>query len=420
MRAPTFSSGFRWWHEVGLLVLLVGLLVGAGVADRAFLSRSVQLELSTHAWELALLALPMTLIVLTAGIDLSVGAMVALAAVALGLTYQAGWPLPLCVLTALLTGTAAGALNGLAVTALGVHPLIVTLATLAAYRGIAEGVSLARPISGFPDTFAFLGRGSLLGVPVPGLVFLAALAATGLLLWATPWGPSLYAIGHNPHACRSSGLAVDRIKGALYTLSGLAAATAAVLYVARRNTAKADIGTGLELDVITAVVLGGTSIFGGRGTLPGTLLGVLLIHELREFVAWRWNRDELVLVVTGVLLIASVLLQKALARRGQGCFKVLPPPLSTTGPGSPRSPAPHVRGASRYGGVAGRGPLPTAASQPAVRETAIFKQPWGGGSAPRKLGTAVVQCAPPQLPKPVKEAEPWVVETSSWVRCSWE
>lgn len=315
MNARFHKAGFHGWHEVGLLVLVAAVLVWAGLTDPAFLSRRAQVELSAHVWELALLALPMTLIILTAGIDLSIGATMALAAVVLGLGYEAGWPLPLCVAAALLTGTAAGALNGLAVTAIGVHPLIVTLATLAAYRGVAEGISLARPISGFPAGFGWLGQGSVLGLPLPGLVFLLALAATAFFLWATPWGASLSAIGYNERACRFAGLPVRRITCLLYVLSGWTAGLAGILYVARRNTAKADIGTGLELDVITAVVLGGTSIFGGRGTLPGTLLGVLLIHEVREFVSWRWNRDELVMLVLGVLLIASVFVQKLLSRR---------------------------------------------------------------------------------------------------------
>jgi rhamnose transport system permease protein len=315
MTASASTRGFHWWHEVGLLVLVGAVLVWAGVSDPAFLSARAQVELSSHVWELALLALPMTLIILTAGIDLSIGATMALSAVVLGLGYEAGWPMPLCIGAVLLTGTVAGALNGLAVTAIGVHPLIVTLATLAAYRGVAEGISHARAISGFPAAFGWLGQGSVVGLPVPGLVFLLALAATAVFLWATPWGVSLSAIGYNERACRFSGLPVRRLTCLLYLLSGAAAGVAGVLYVARRNTAKADIGTGMELDVITAVVLGGTSIFGGRGTLPGTLLGVLLIHEVREFVSWRWNRDELVMLVIGVLLIASVFVHKLLTRR---------------------------------------------------------------------------------------------------------
>ena len=125
------------------------------------------------------------------------------------------------------------------------------------------------------------------------------------------------AIGYNETAARYSGIAVSKIKFWLYTSSGLMAALAALLFVARRNTAKADIGTGMELGVITAVVLGGTSIFGGRGRLFGTVLGVLLIHETREFVSWQWNRDELNLIVIGMLLILSVLADSLLSPKAR-------------------------------------------------------------------------------------------------------
>ena len=161
----------------------------------------------------------------------------------------------------------------------------------------------------------FLGQGSVGGIPIPGLIFLVALLVTAFLLARTPLGLSLSAIGYNETASRFSGLSVARLKLALYTASGLAAGLAALLFVARRNTAKADIGTGMELDVITAVVLGGTSIFGGRGSLLGTVLGVLLIHETREFVSWQWSRDELNLIVVGLLLLLSVLADSLLSRR---------------------------------------------------------------------------------------------------------
>lgn len=307
-------SAFPFLHETILLLLLVGLLVVAGRTDAAFVAPATQVEMSTHVWELALLALPMTLIVITGGIDLSVGAAMALAGVTLGLTYEAGVSPWIGAGLALLTGIAAGLLNGVFVARVRVHPLLVTLATLAAFRGVAEGVSRARPISGFPEGFATLGRGALLGIPIPGLLFVLAAAVAALALSRTTFGRSLYAIGHNETAARFSGLAVDRIKLALYTLSGAAAGLSGVLFVARRNTAKADIGQNIELDVITAVVLGGASIFGGRGRIPGTLLGILLIHETREWVSWRWNRDELNLIVLGALLIASVLLQTALTK----------------------------------------------------------------------------------------------------------
>jgi len=306
---------FRYWHELVLAALLVGLLAAAGAADRAFLGFAVQAELSTHVWELALMALPMTLIIIAGGIDLSVGAMMALCAVVLGLTYEAGVSAWVGAALAVLAGVAAGALNGLFVAWVRVHPLIVTLATLAAYRGVAEGISLARPISGFPESFAMIGRGQLAGVPIPGVIFGAAAVAATVALARTVFGRAIYAIGNNEAATRLSGIPVARIKLWVYTLSGAAAGLAAVMFVARRNTAKADIGAGVELDVITAVVLGGASIFGGRGRILGTLLGVLLIHETREFVSWRWERDELNLIVIGVLLIVSVLLNRVFSQR---------------------------------------------------------------------------------------------------------
>ena len=314
---PTLSSPLRFLvsvrQEAVLLILLIGLLLLAGHLSPPFLAVNAQVELSTHVWELALLALPMTLIILTAGIDLSIGSTMALSAVVFGLSFAHGLPLFIDALLALLTGAAAGALNGLFVASLRVHPLIVTLATLAAYRGIAEGISLGKPFSGFPAGFATLGQGTLLGLPLPGILFLATLAVTTILLARTPLGLRLSAIGYNETAARYSGLPVASIKFWLYTASGLTAAVTGLLYVSWRSTAKADIGKGMELDVITAVVLGGTSIFGGRGRLLGTVLGVLLIHETREFVSWQWDRAELNLIVVGALLLLSVLADSLLS-----------------------------------------------------------------------------------------------------------
>ncbi|BDI31197.1 sugar ABC transporter permease [Capsulimonas corticalis] len=304
-------------QEIVLLVLLIGLMILAGSLSPTFLAPNAQMGLSTHVWELALLAIPMTLIIVTAGIDLSVGSTMALCAVVFGLCFQAHMPLALAGALTLATGAAAGALNGFFITRVRVHPLIVTLATLAAYRGVAEGLSLGRPVSGFPESFTWLGQGTVLGIPIPGLIFGVAVIAVGLIAARTPLGLWLSAIGYNETASLYSGIAVARIKMWLYTLSGTTAGLAALLFVARRNTAKADIGTGMELAVITAVVLGGTSIFGGRGRLFGTVLGVLLIHETREFVSWQWNRDELNLIVIGLLLILSVLADSLLTPKSR-------------------------------------------------------------------------------------------------------
>lgn len=292
------------WVLLGLLGIVFFL---AWRLNPDFLAPAAQIELSTHIWELALLAIPMTLIILTAGIDLSVGSTMALCAVVFALCFNAHLPVAVCVLLSLLTGAAAGALNGVFVASVKVHPLIVTLATLAAYRGIAEGLSRGQAVSHFPAGFDNLGQGTLAGLPIPGLIFIVLLLVTGFVLARTPLGVWLSAIGYNETASRFSGIATARIKFWLYTASGLAAALASLLFVARHDTAKADIGQGMELGVITAVVLGGTSIFGGRGRLLGTVLGVLLIHETREFVSWQWEKDELNLIVIGLLLVLSVL-----------------------------------------------------------------------------------------------------------------
>ena len=294
-------------HETALLILLATLLIFAQITDPDFLKPSAQISLLDNLWQLAILAVPMTLIILTGGIDLSVGSIMALSAVVLGLTFEKGISPFIGAALAVLCGLAAGTLNGWFVARVKVHPLLVTLATLAAFKGVAEGVSQARPISGFPDNF----RSVFSGVTPPLCFFIAAIAAI-YFLDRKPGGVWLRAIGFNETGARFSALPVDKLKLQLYALSGLAASIAAVLYVARRSTAKADIGTGIELDAITAVVLGGTSIFGGRGHVWGTILGLLLIHETREFVSWHWSRDELNFVVLGSLLILSVLLHRLL------------------------------------------------------------------------------------------------------------
>jgi len=301
---------FSYWHELVLLALVAGVLGLAQSMEPLFLTGEVQRELSTHIWEIAILAIPMALIIITAGIDLSIGGMMALCAITLGILFQSGLPPWAAATIGVVVATICGGLNGLVVTRVKVHPLIVTLATMAAFRGAAEGISRAKPVSSFPESFSWLGQGVWMGLPVPAWFFLGLLVLSILFLSYTAWGKYCYAIGLNDVACRFSGVPVDRVLLGLYTFSGFCSGLAAVLFVARRNTAKADIGMGIELLVITAVVIGGVSIFGGRGHLIGTVLGVFLIHETREFVSWRWNQDELNFIVIGTLLIISVLLHR--------------------------------------------------------------------------------------------------------------
>jgi rhamnose transport system permease protein len=307
--------GFGWWHELTLLGLVIALLLIAGQLMPRFLELRSQLLLSRQLWEFAILALGMTLIIISGGIDLSVGSAMGLCAVTFGLTHQASGSLVGSCAVCVLTGVIGGSLNGYLVAALNVHPLIVTLATYAAFRGVAEGLSQGASYSQFGAEFSGLARGLWWSIPIPGWIFAVLAIAYGLFLGKTPGGRFLYAMGWNEQAARFAGVPVGRLKFGLYVNSGLLAALATIIYVSRFDTAKADAGTGLELDVITAVVVGGTSIFGGRGNIWGTVLGLILIHETRLFVGRRWSIDELKPIVVGCLLITSSLAYRILDPR---------------------------------------------------------------------------------------------------------
>ena len=294
-------------QELILMAMICAGLAGAYQLSPTFLDPTKQVYLSSKIWDLAILSVPMTLIILTGGIDLSVGSAGALSAVVFGLLYNAHVPIWIGCLVGIGAGTLCGAFNGWFVAYVRVHPLIVTLATLAAFRGIAVGISHAQAYSGFPDWFTNIGQGSVGGFPIPGLFFIAVLVVGLWAMGKTPIGVVISAIGFNQNASKFSGIPVERIKFALYTLSGTAAGIAAILYVSWRNTAKADMFGDMALNVITAVILGGTSIFGGRGRLFGTVLGIILIHETREFLSWQWDRNELNSIVIGGMLIVSVL-----------------------------------------------------------------------------------------------------------------
>jgi rhamnose transport system permease protein len=308
-RAP-----FPYWHEATLALLLGAFFVAAKVMEPRFVQPGVQVELAGDAWPMGLVALAMAMIVITGGIDLSVGGVTALCAVVLGLSVEAGLNVWLGVSLALLTGLGAGLLNGVLIARLSIHPLIVTLATMAGFRGAALAMTEGRTIQGFPPEYSQLVQGNLFGLPLPLWGFAFAAAAVALFLGCSPIGRYLYAIGHNEVAARYSGAPVTRIKLTLYALSGLTCGLAAVLMTARYEQAKADFATGLELEAITAVVLGGISIYGGRGNVGGLLLGLALLHEFNKFIPWHWHKSELNALVIGGLLIGSVLINSLLTR----------------------------------------------------------------------------------------------------------
>jgi rhamnose transport system permease protein len=295
-------------------ILIVAIITLSFLSDRFFTAANL-LNQTRFLSEVALLAVPMTFLIIMGGIDLSVGSIVAFSAVVLGFSWQLlGFPLWLAVLVGIAGGTLAGYLNGLVIVYLGVPPLIVTLATLAIFRGLAYGISESRSFNGFPDAFAFWGSGEIAGLPVQLYLLIVAFVMSGLVLGATPIGRRIYAIGNNEVAARFAGLRVGRIKLLAYAFSGFMAGIAGFIFTSRVTSTRADAATGLELDVIAAVVFGGTSIFGGRGTILGTALGVVTIQLLKNGLQLAGFRGEATVVLIGTVLILSILLNQFLEK----------------------------------------------------------------------------------------------------------
>ncbi len=295
-------------HERSLAVLLAIVAALFWLAGTNFGTWGNLIELVRLAGEVGLLALALTPIIISGGIDLSVGAMMGLAAVVFGLGWRdAGLPVWAAAAVALATAGAGGALNALLIARFSLPPLLVTLGTLSLFRGLAEGMTGGADfVSGFPAGFVWIGQSISRGVPPQALTLAAVALLFAHLLHRTIYGRSWYAIGWSPEGARYAGIPVGHRLAALYVLSGFVAGGAALLYVARIGQAKADAGTGYELMAIAAVVLGGTSITGGRGTIGGTLLGVAGIVILQNGLRLADLPAELAGILTGALLLATI------------------------------------------------------------------------------------------------------------------
>jgi rhamnose transport system substrate-binding protein/rhamnose transport system permease protein len=315
-RLRLFPNG-EW---VLVLALLAEVAVFSVIAQNFFTWGNL-IEVIRFSVELGLLALALTPVIITGGIDLSVGSMMGLAAVSFGALWNdAHFPLVGALLAALLIGCAGGALNAVLISRLSLPPLVVTLGSFSLFRGIAEGITQGTVnYTGFPQPFLFLGQGYLLGViPIQLLFFLPVLLAFWILLHRSVIGRALYAIGFTAAGARYAGIPVRARIGLVYFLSGLAASLAAIIYVAHLGQAKSDAGGGYELDAITAVVLGGTSVFGGRGTLWGTLLGLFFLTILQNGLHLAALPTELTGVLTGVLLVAIIGFDRVRGKRRSG------------------------------------------------------------------------------------------------------
>jgi ribose/xylose/arabinose/galactoside ABC-type transport system permease subunit len=307
----TDKRGFKnilFRHETILLFVLVAEWLYFNSVGRNFGSLDNTFDIVRHSVEIGLLALAMTPIILIGGIDLSVGSLLGLCAILFGKLWRdAGMPIPLAAACTIGIGALAGGLNAALITWLRLPPLIVTLGTFSLFRGLAEAITHgADTFTNFPSAFLFLGQERWLGLPTQVWLFIVVTVVMWLLVHWTTFGRSFRAIGFAPEGARYAGLPVERRVAMVYVLSGIIAALAAIIYTARLGQAKADAGTGYELFAITAVVLGGTSIFGGMGSVPGTLLGVAAIAVLNNGLVHARQPREVAGMLTGALLILAL------------------------------------------------------------------------------------------------------------------
>jgi rhamnose transport system permease protein len=297
----------RW--EVGIAGSAVAVvLLGLSVSSQ-FLTTGNLFYLTVSTGEVAIMTLPLTLIVITGEIDLSVASTLGLASALVGWLWSEGWPMPAIIPAVLLTGVLTGAFNGFLITRLGLPSLAVTIGTLTLYRGIAIVILGPDTISNFPFKYTTIGLNGVGGTFLSwsALVFLVLAVVFGIVLHFTAFGRSLYAIGSNQEAALFSGIRVKRIKMLLFIVSGVVCSAAGILYTFRLSTAVQDNGLGLELSVVAIVLLGGVSIFGGTGTIVGVVLAVFVFAGIQNALFLSNFNESALGIVPGVLLLVSVL-----------------------------------------------------------------------------------------------------------------
>jgi rhamnose transport system permease protein len=297
------------WDALLVALLLIGAVIGSVVSPYFLSSYNLENALPSNIMEIAIMALPMTLIIIAGEIDLSVASVLGLASVVLGLLWESGHPMWLAIGVALLVGLVAGCLNGLLVTRLALPSLVVTIGTLALYRGLAYVVLGDKAVSDFPTAFTNLGFGSIPGTQIPWSVLIFAILAVifGVVLHVSRWGRQIYAMGNNKEAARFSGINVSRVKLILFMLSGVIAALAGVIFTSRFSSARPDNAVGFELTVVTVVLLGGVNIFGGRGSLLGVVLAIFIVGVLENTLSLVNISGDIQSLTIGLLLILSVL-----------------------------------------------------------------------------------------------------------------
>ena len=311
-RRQLWRGALRW--EYGLGLVLVAVLIFGSVVSSSFATQSTLFYFGINTGYIAIMALPMTFIIMTGEIDLSVASMLGLSGAVVGDLWHHGWGIWPAFGIALLVGLAGGALNGFLVAKVGLPSIAVTIGTLTLFRGLAEVLlgSLTDPGAGdrqFPSSLTNIGAQSIPGTQLSWslLIFIVLAVIFGVVLHFTPLGRSMFAIGLQPEAAQFAGIRVRRIKFGLYVLSGLLCAFAGILLTLQNASVSYSAGTGLELTVVAMVLFGGVSIFGGRGTIIGVVLSIVIFGSLLMILTQINVSPDKQNIVTGALLLISVI-----------------------------------------------------------------------------------------------------------------
>ncbi|MDO5678320.1 MAG: ribose ABC transporter permease [Propionibacteriaceae bacterium] len=306
----------RWWDKVGIIAVLLVLIIVMAIFADNFLSIDNGLNVARAVSINAILAAGMTMIIITAGIDLSVGSILAVSGVTGVLLFTAGVPTPLALLGGIAAGALSGFINGALVAWLALPAFIVTLGSMTYLRGTAYSLLDGQPLIANQLGYRAIGNGAIAGIPIPVVVMIVVYVVFWFLLERTKFGRHVYAVGGNAEAARLAGINVKRTLLWVYTIAGAAAGLAGIIFSARVLSAQPTAGTGYELDAIAAVVLGGTSLAGGRGRVMGTLIGALIIGVLTNGLVLMNVPFFYQLITKGIVIVLAVTLD-SLRRMGR-------------------------------------------------------------------------------------------------------
>ena len=312
-KGAVFKGNFL--EQIGPFAALIIMFIAFSVLSNHFFTLPNLLTVALQTSIIAFIGIGVTFCIITAGIDLSIGSVLAFSSVCGGMAMKAGIPVPIAVLLALLVGMACGLFNGFIITKGHLPPFIATLGMMSIARGAGLFITNAAPIMGFPNSFEFLGGRIYNIIPVPVIIMIIVALIFGFILTKTRLGLYAYAIGSNEEAARLSGINIDLVKFSVYAIAGILAAVAGIVLASRLATAQATAGVAYELDAIAAAVIGGTSLMGGVGTITGTLIGAFIIGIMRNGLNMMGVSNFIQQMIIGLVIIGAVYIDQLRNRK---------------------------------------------------------------------------------------------------------